>query len=212
MEVMLPSGKSPFAALRQFVRKKVQVERCELCSANLLAEHAHLLELNTGKLLCACEACSILFGDAQSARYRRLSRQIEFWPDFRLSDAQWESLHLPINLAFFVQSTRAGRILAIYPSPAGPTESLLSLEGWTQLVDENPVLAKLEQDVEALLVNRLAQTREYYRVPIDECYKLVGLIRGKWRGLTGGTEIWEEIGRFFTTLKERASKGSSCRI
>ena len=81
----------------------------------------------------------------------------------------------------------------------------LQWEGWTELVDDNPVLAKLEPDVEALLVNRLAQTREYYRVPIDECYKLVGLIRGKWRGLTGGTEIWKEIGRFFTGLKERAS-------
>jgi hypothetical protein len=204
MKPTQPTGRNPFAGLREFVRKKVQVERCDLCSADLGPEHAHLVERTTGKLLCSCEACSILFSDTQSNRYCRVPRRVEFWPDFRLSDAQWESLHLPINLVFFVQSTSAGRVLAIYPSPAGPTESLLSLEGWTEFVNENPGLANLEPDVEALLVNRLAQTREYFRVPIDECYKLVGLIRGKWRGLTGGTEIWEEIGRFFASLKERS--------
>ena len=204
MKPMQPTARDPFAGLREFVRKKAQVARCDLCSADLGPEHAHLVERTTGKLLCSCETCSILFSDTQSNRYRRVPRRVEFWPDFRLSDAQWEGLHLPINLVFFVQSTSAGRVLAIYPSPAGPTESLLSLEGWTEFVNENPVLAILEPDVEALLVNRLAQTREYYRVPIDECYKLVGLIRGKWRGLTGGTEIWEEIGRFFTSLKERS--------
>ena len=41
-------------------------------------------------------------------------------------------------------------------------------------------------------------------MPIDECFKLVGLIRIHWRGLSGGTEVWEEIGRFFTSLNERS--------
>jgi len=65
--------------------------------------------------------------------------------------------------------------------------------------------------VEALLVNRIAQSRgagaaEYFVAPIDECYKLVGLIRGSWRGFSGGTEVWREIGKFFSDLKEK-----SCR-
>jgi len=42
-------------------------------------------------------------------------------------------------------------------------------------------------------------------LPIDECYKLVGLIRAHWRGLSGGTEVWQEIGRFFEALKQRAT-------
>jgi hypothetical protein len=62
--------------------------------------------------------------------------------------------------------------------------------------------------VEALLVNRLGTSRgfagaEYYLLPIDECYKLVGLIRSHWRGLSGGSEVWEILRAFFTELKER---------
>ena len=49
------------------------------------------------------------------------------------------------------------------------------------------MLAELEPDVEALLVNRMKGERAYYRAPIDECFKLVGLIRMHWRGLSGGT-------------------------
>ncbi len=45
------------------------------------------------------------------------------------------------------------------------------------------MLAELEPDVEALLVNRMNGERAYYRTPIDECFKLVGLIRAHWRGL-----------------------------
>ena len=39
--------------------------------------------------------------------------------------------------------------------------------------------------------------------PIDECYKLVGLIRLHWRGLSGGAVVWGEIGRFFDELRQR---------
>ncbi len=72
------------------------------------------------------------------------------------------------------------------------------------------ILKEMEPDVEALLVNRVASARnyasaEYYIVPIDECYKLVGLIRAYWHGLSGGTEVWEAIGKFFTELKERST-------
>jgi hypothetical protein len=46
---------------------------------------------------------------------------------------------------------------------------------------------------------------EYYVLPIDECYKLVGLIRAKWHGLSGGSEVWESIGRYFAELKRKAT-------
>jgi hypothetical protein len=49
--------------------------------------------------------------------------------------------------------------------------------------------------------------RDHYRVPIDECYRLVGILRTNWRGLAGGAEVWQEIGRFFADLKERSGTG-----
>jgi len=115
---------------------------------------------------------------------------------------------LPINLAFFFINSQAKRVVAMFPSPAGATESLLTLEAWDDLARVNPVLRELEPDVEALLVNRTGPSKQYCRVPIDECYKLVGLIRTYWRGLSGGTEVWKEIARFFTELRNKsASKG-----
>lgn len=116
---------------------------------------------------------------------------------------------LPIQLAFFFNSTPDNKIVAMYPSPAGPTESLLMLDAWTDIVRENPLLAKMEPDVEALLVNRVRDTREYFIAPIDKCYELVGLIRAKWTGLSGGMEVWRDIDKFFATLKERSYVAAS---
>jgi hypothetical protein len=206
---MMP-GDSPLsqslAALRGFVRKRSAAEHCELCAAPLEPEHEHLLEPGVGRLACACTPCAILFGGAPGARYRRVPRRVEFLSDFRLSDAQWEELHLPINLAFFFYSTRAERVVAVYPSPAGGTESLLALEAWRQLEEENPVLRELESDLETLLVNRVRAAREHYRAPVDVSYRLVGLIRANWRGLSGGAQVWEEIGSFFADLKRRSAR------
>jgi len=116
---------------------------------------------------------------------------------------------VPINMAFFFKNSLEQRVIAMYPSPAGATESLLALESWNEIVTRNPALAGMEQDVEALLVNRLGYSRgysapEYYLLPIDECYKLVGLIRAQWKGLSGGTEVWQQIAEFFKNVKERA--------
>ena len=192
------------AALRRFARPRAAEERCELCSAPLGPEHDHLVELTNRRLACACEPCAILFSNQGAARYRRVPRRVAFLPDFRLTDVAWEGLQLPINLAFFMHNSAAGRVVAFYPSPAGATESLVPLEAWQALADDNPVLRELEPDVEALLVNRVGTAREHYRVGIDQCYKLVGLIRMHWRGFSGGPAIWEEIARFFGGLKERS--------
>jgi hypothetical protein len=108
-------------------------------------------------------------------------------------------------LAFFFDSSSAQKVVALYPSPAGPTESLLDLASWAEIVQENPILKGMEPDVEGLLVNRVGSARDHFLAPIDECYKLVGLIRAHWRGLSGGTGVWNEIERFFAGLKERSS-------
>jgi hypothetical protein len=206
-----PRQESAFAALREFARKRTAVERCEMCSRELPAEHEHLVEPVNRKLICACDACAVLF-DGSGTKYKRVPRRVLFLRDFQLTDAQWDGLMVPIEMAFFYKSTPQGKVIALYPSPAGPTESLLSLDTWTDIVGMNPILNEMEADVSALLVNRVAHARgaspaEYYLVPIDECYKLVGLIRTHWRGLSGGTEVWREIGGFFAALKKRAGFG-----
>ncbi len=209
MNDVQPGYENAFGALRQFVRRKRAAERCELCSAEVAAEHPHLIEPKSRKLLCTCNACAILFS-GMGTKYKRVPRRVFAMPDFRLSDGQWDSLMVPISMAFFFSSTPDARVVAFYPSPAGAIESLLSLETWTEIAAANPVLTEMEADVEALLVNRIGHVRgftvpEYYVLPIDECYKLVGLIRANWRGLSGGTEVWQEIGQFFDGLKQRAT-------
>lgn len=192
--------------LRRFVRpRSVAVEQCDLCSVELGPYHPHLVEPATRRLVCACQACAILFSGAADTKYRRVPERIQYLPNFELSDAQWEGLAIPINMAFFFQSSAAGKVIVLYPSPAGATESLLDFESWQEIVACNPVLQDMAPDTEALLVNRVQKTPQYFIVPIDQCYRLVGLIRMKWKGLSGGAEVWEAINGFFTEMKDRTT-------
>ena len=192
------------SVLRQLARPRSTVERCELCSAQIATAHSHLLEPAKRQILCACEACSLLLCGSSDARYRRIPRRVMSLAEFAISDLQWESLMIPINLAFFYQDTAAGKVRAMYPSPAGATESLLSLESWDEIRMQNPVLQSMEPDVEAFLVNRVRGNAEYLLVPIDTCFHLVGLIRLHWKGLSGGSEVWQHIEDFFARLRANA--------
>ena len=179
-----------------------------MCGRELSEEHQHLIEPEKRKLVCSCDACAVLFTTQAGTKLRRVPRRVRRLPNFQMPDSQWNSLMIPIEMAFFFDSSPHGRVIAFYPSPAGATESLLELETWNEVVNENPVLSTMIPDVEALLVNRVGAARgvpaQYYIVPIDECYKLVGLIRLNWHGLSGGTEMWREIAKFFAALKEKA--------
>jgi hypothetical protein len=180
-------------------RQPVALERCDLCGVELEDTHDHLLEPGRHALRCACAACSVLAG-AVGARWRRVRPRATRLPEFVMSEERWDALGVPIGLAFFVSSTAAGRIVAFYPGPAGVTESQLPLDAWPAVVADNPVLVDLEPDVEALLVNRARGARDHYRVSVDECYRLAGLVRLHWRGFTGGPALWQEIGQFFARL------------
>ncbi|HET6246165.1 MAG TPA: DUF5947 family protein [Tepidisphaeraceae bacterium] len=192
------------AALRRFARPRPPRERCDLCAADLAVSHQHLFSPADRKLACACDACAILFSGGQSSHYRLVPRRGEYWPNFHLADADWQAMNIPINLAFFTVPSLGEQVQAFYPSPAGATESLVPAEAWEAIKNENPRLNQLLPDVEALLVNRVGSARDYYRAPIDECYKLVGLIRGNWRGLSGGADVWKAIAEFFRELKEKS--------
>jgi hypothetical protein len=200
-----PPNQEPdvFGTLRRFVRPRKPAEQCDLCSVELGPDHSHLFEPATRQLLCACDACALLFSAQADTRYRRVPRRLRALADFRLTDAQWDALLIPVGMAFFSYNSVEQRMMALYPSPAGATESLLPLEAWTEIATDNPTLADMAPDVEALLVNRVRGRREYYLVPIDECYRLVGLMRMGWRGLSGGPDVWREIDAFFAQLQLR---------
>lgn len=185
----------------------VGVERCELCSAVVPAEHRHLLDTKNRRLVCACRPCSMLFdaGSSTGLHYRLISADVFDLPAFTLGDAFWAELAIPVELAFFFFDTAAARTVVLYPGPMGAAESQLPLTAWDDLVQSNPSLRLLVPDVQALLVNRTRGAREQWFVPIDVCYSLVGLIRLHWRGLGGGEEVWTELDRFFGGLRAQAS-------
>lgn len=188
-------------------------ERCELCAQPIAAEHRHILELGERRLLCACRACSILFDRAAAGgeHYRLVPDRCESLTEFTLDDLQWRALGLPVEMAFFVREGRSGRVTAYYPSLAGATESQLQLDEWSELERANPVLAHLAPDVEALLVNGTGEGREAWLVGIDECYRLVAVVRQHWRGLSGGAAVWSELERFFAALRLRARPAKTTR-
>jgi hypothetical protein len=197
-------GKGLIDTLRRFRERRSYQEKCEFCGAGLQAEHRHLLEVANGRIVCTCFPCAFRFQDVVGGRFKLIPSDIRHLAQLDLSDSEWENLALPINLAFFFYSTPQQKMNAMYPSPAGATESLLPLTAWDSLVERNSILAAIESDVEALLVNRVGTKREHYIVPIDLCFELVGLIRVHWRGLSGGDRVWEEVDTFFAKLKINA--------
>lgn len=200
---------APIAALRRLTvpgAKPGSQEICDFCSTSLFPQHRHLLEVASRKIICVCDPCALRFENVINGSFRLIPRDSRELPNFRLSDADWDNLALPINLIFIFQSTVSGKPTAIYPSPAGATESLLSLESWQRILAENCELDELKPDVEALLVNRLGNARDYFIVPIDVCFELVGLIRKNWRGFSGGEKVRVEIETLFNRLHEQSAR------
>jgi hypothetical protein len=198
--------KTVFATLRRFRRPESAPveEQCELCSVSLTPDHRHLLHMSNGRIVCSCDSCALRFQDVTGGRFKLIPREVRFLSQFHLTDAEWDGLALPINLAFLFYSSPEEKVKAIYPSPAGATESLLPLSAWETILANNRALAQMESDVQALLIDRVGKKRDHYLVPIDVCFRLVGLIRVHWRGLSGGDQVWQEITEFFARLKRVA--------
>jgi hypothetical protein len=178
-------------------------ERCDLCRTTVPEDHRHLLHLVERRIVCVCEACWALHsGDAQ---YRPTGMRSLWLEGFDCDQATWASLQIPIGLAFFMRSSVSGSVVGFYPSPAGATESELPLDAWESLVAANPVLARLDPDGEALVANRLSDPPQYMILPIDRCYELVGLIRTRWEGISGGDALAEAVPEFFERIRRQAT-------
>jgi hypothetical protein len=194
--------------LERLARREAPAEECcDVCGQPLAPRHRHLADLERRRLLCACDACRILFDRtaAGGGHFRLVPERVRALPGFVLDDAMWAALRIPVDMAFFFASTPAGRVVALYPGPLGATESQLELGAWDDVVAANPVLAGMEPDVEALLVHRAGGAHDHFIVPIDRAYELVGAIRRSWKGLAGGEQVWREIGRFFDELSGEAT-------
>lgn len=179
------------------------VERCDMCGTTLPDDHRHVLHLVDRRILCSCEACWAL--RSGEAELRPVGQRVVWLPDLALDDETWGRFQIPIGLAFLMRSTLTGTVVAMYPSPAGATESELDMAAWEELVQANPELERLEPDAEGLIVNRLATPHEHVVAPIDQCYKLVGLIKLHWEGISGGEGLERALREFFGELREKAA-------
>lgn len=171
--------------LRRFVEPpRPKPEKCELCGAPIPNAHSHVVDVEQHRLLCACRPCYLLFtaSGAAGGKLRSVSERYRKLPHIDVSTEE-----IPVGLAFFIRDSRTNRVKGFYPSPAGATESEISIDA-----------PDLEPDTEALLVNK----HEAWIVPVDACYELIGRIRQTWRGFDGGSEAWREINSFFARLKE----------
>jgi hypothetical protein len=178
------------------------LEACDICGVGLPDDHRHLLHLTERRIVCACEACwAMRSGEGD---YRPTGNRTRWLPELNLPDELWASFQIPIGLAFFMDSTVTGCVVALYPSPAGATESELHFESWNRARELNPVLAELEADIEGLVVNRLSDPPAYAIAPIDRCYALTGLIKSHWDGISGGSAVEEAVSRFFEKLRAEA--------
>jgi Family of unknown function (DUF5947) len=178
-------------------------ERCDLCNTTVPADHRHMLNLYERQIVCACESCwALRSGDAD---FRPVGSRTLWLEGFELPEELWAQFRIPIGLAFFMQSTVTNCIVAMYPSPAGATESELHFETWSRLVELNPVLRELEPDAEGLIVNRTSDPHRFAIAPIDRCYMLVGLIKASWEGISGGAGVEQAIARYFDELRRVAT-------
>jgi hypothetical protein len=179
-----------------------QAEHCDLCSTTVPEDHRHMLDMEQRRIVCTCESCwALRSGDAE---FRLVGSRTVWLPDFDLPEDVWASFQIPIGLAFFMHSSVTDCVVAMYPSPAGATESELHFSTWNRVRELNPVLADMEPDVEALVVNRLADPPCYALAPIDRCYMLVGLVKMNWQGISGGPVVSQAIAGFFDELEARA--------
>jgi Family of unknown function (DUF5947) len=197
-------------------------EVCELCAEPIAAEHRHLVDLRSRTLLCACRGCSLLFESegAGGNHFRSVPERYVAFDDFELTRAQWDSLQIPVSVAFFFLNSSLGRVAAFYPGPAGATESELPLDTWADVVGSNPLLGSMQPDVEAFLVRagpglggrtggaggEGGGGAGCFIVPIDTCYELVGHLRLLWRGFDGGTEANRKLDDFFAGIRDRARR------
>lgn len=187
-------------ALERLVRRAgrtTDVDRCELCAEPVPDRHRHLYDRRNEAVRCVCRACTVLFQReaAGDGHYRLIPER-----RLRLQRISAADLGAPVSLAFFVERPD-GEVVARYPSPVGATRWTVDPERWSRAAEVCAPLRSMEPEVEAVLVNTVRGADEHWLVPLDDCYRLVGVVRRHWRGLSGGSRVWPEVMRFFAGFR-----------
>jgi hypothetical protein len=170
--------------------------------------------------MCTCRGCYLLFSDPHAElKYRAVPDRYLRFPNFALDRRGWESLQIPVGLAFFFRNSALGKTVAFYPGPAGATESELDMDAWDSISGADASLDMLAHDVEALLIR--VPDREHadpgdenapaecFLVPIDACYEFVGRLRLLWHGFDGGHEVRQFVDEFFEGITARSKVAAS---
>ena len=168
-------------------------------------EHRHILDERTGALrlrLPGVRRCSSSGRRPASGHYRLVPTRRT-----RVYGVPTDLLDVPVGLAFFVQQDDGG-VLAHYPSPLGATESSVDDATWAAIIRQEPAVFSMRPRVEALLVRTTGRPagEQQWIVPIDECYRLVAVIKRHWSGMAGGSAVWREVARFFADLDGPAGR------
>ena len=186
------------AIRRASAAAREEADRCGLCDAPAPDEHVHVLDETGGELLCTCRACGLLFEreGAGFGHYRLVPRRRR-----RLRGVPAADLGVPVGLAFLTLGPD-GAVVARCPSPAGVTAWTVGRDAWAAVTARSPELASMRPAVEALLINTVRGADEQWLVPIDDCYRLAGVVRRSWTGMSGGDRVWSDIEAFFGGLEE----------
>ncbi|MFJ4681975.1 DUF5947 family protein [Streptomyces sp. NPDC088789] len=198
----------PDHGLRRFLTDRPpQPQRCGLCATPVAdSGHRHLVDTEQRSLMCACPSCFLLMEQpgAGGGRFRPVPDRWLTDPAHHLDDSTWDRLRIPVGVAFFFRNAPLDRLVALYPSPAGATESELDPETWNAVLGRSALARLLRDDVEALLLRRTGDGCRCYLVPIDACYELVGRMRMLWQGFDGGAEARAALDAFFARTEDRA--------
>nr|BFE74941.1 hypothetical protein GCM10020092_082420 [Actinoplanes digitatis] len=115
-------GRVPLAALRRVTRSRpvpADGERCEMCAKPIAAAHAHVVDLQSRALMCACRPCYLLFSDAAAAlHYRSVPERYLSFAGTAIDGRTWDELQIPVGLAFLFRNSAQRRMVAFYPGPA----------------------------------------------------------------------------------------------
>ncbi|MBN0042827.1 hypothetical protein JS756_01595 [Streptomyces actuosus] len=182
-------------------RRAADEERCDLCAAPVAGEHRHVYDGERQEVLCACRPCALLFvrDEASEGHYRLVPER-----RLRLPPLDTAPLGVPVGLAFFVPHPD-GTVTAHYPGPAGAVRWQVEASAWREVAAGCPLVESVTPDVEALLMNTARDARHHWIVPVDDCFRLVALVRREWRGLSGGTRVWPAVDGFFADLTSTGS-------
>src|SRR4029450_5326829 len=207
-----PKAPNPLSVLRRIATRPPpdpDLLTCDMCAEPITSDHSHVVDIHSRQLMCTCRGCGLLFtAESANQRFRAVPDRYLSFPDFGLTEAGWESLDIPVGLAFFFSSSVLDRVVAFYPGPAGVTESEVGLAGWAGVLASNLELGVLSDDVEALLVRAPDPDHEAecFLVPIDACYELAGRLRTVWRGFDCGADARAAIAEFFGSVETRSKQ------